>query len=76
MVAEVVSAGKCYTNFFKFLIVAGASDDTVSCCVMLEVLRVMSRNRVPYMHSITFIFNGAEENILQVISICIVFNQG
>jgi len=45
---------------------AGASDDAVSCGIMLEVLRVMSRDTSPHQHCVMFIFNGAEENILQV----------
>ena len=45
---------------------AGASDDAVSCSIMLEVLRVISRDASPHLHCVTFIFNGAEENIVQV----------
>jgi len=45
----------------------GASDDAVSCSIMLEVLRVMSRDPLPHLHCVMFIFNGAEENVLQVI---------
>ena len=45
---------------------AGASDDAVSCSVMLEVLNVMSRDTSPHQHCVIFLFNGAEENILQV----------
>lgn len=33
---------------------------------MLEVLRVMSREHKSFMHNVIFIFNGAEENVLQV----------
>lgn len=43
----------------------GASDDAASCCVMLEVLRVLSRQPEVRKHSILFLFNGAEETILQ-----------
>jgi len=44
----------------------GASDDTVSCSIMLEVLHVMSHDPSPHRHCVMFIFNGAEENIVQV----------
>ena len=44
----------------------GASDDAVSCSLMLETLRVLSQAKKPLKHNIVFVFNGAEENILQV----------
>lgn len=44
----------------------GASDDAVSCAVMLEVLRGMSVSSEPLQHAVVFLFNGAEENVLQV----------
>ncbi|XP_021489920.1 endoplasmic reticulum metallopeptidase 1 isoform X2 [Meriones unguiculatus] len=43
----------------------GASDDAVSCAVMLEVLRVMAASSEPLQHAVVFLFNGAEENVLQ-----------
>lgn len=43
----------------------GASDDGASCCVMLEILRVLSRQNFVNRHSIIFLFNGAEETPLQ-----------
>ncbi|XP_058462171.1 endoplasmic reticulum metallopeptidase 1-like [Malaya genurostris] len=43
----------------------GASDDGASCSVMLEIMRVMSRQHKPNRHSIIFLFNGAEETPLQ-----------
>ncbi|CAO2585140.1 Endoplasmic reticulum metallopeptidase 1 [Lemmus lemmus] len=43
----------------------GASDDAVSCAVMLEVLRGMSMLSEPLQHAVVFLFNGAEENVLQ-----------
>ncbi|XP_058813526.1 endoplasmic reticulum metallopeptidase 1-like [Topomyia yanbarensis] len=43
----------------------GASDDVASCAVMLEILRVMSRTPERNKHSIIFLFNGAEETLLQ-----------
>lgn len=39
----------------------GASDDIVMCCVMIEILRVLSRERERQRHSIVFLFNGSEE---------------
>ncbi|XP_063770059.1 endoplasmic reticulum metallopeptidase 1 isoform X2 [Pseudophryne corroboree] len=43
----------------------GASDDAVSCAVLLEILASLSSTSVPLKHAIIFLFNGAEENILQ-----------
>nr|XP_029712050.1 endoplasmic reticulum metallopeptidase 1-like [Aedes albopictus] len=43
----------------------GASDDGASCCVMLEIMRVLSREPKRNRHSIVFLFNGAEETPLQ-----------
>lgn len=44
----------------------GASDDAVSCCTMLEVLRCLTQSDSDEIkHGIIFLFNGAEENILQ-----------
>ena len=44
-----------------------ASDDAVSCGTMLEVLRCLSSEPDPLLaeHSLIFLFNGAEETILQ-----------
>jgi Peptidase family M28 len=43
----------------------GGSDDAVMICVMLEILRVLSRESKRQKHSIVFLFNGAEEVGLQ-----------
>ncbi|KAG8253992.1 hypothetical protein J6590_017375 [Homalodisca vitripennis] len=42
----------------------GASDDGLNCAVMLEVLRVISRQSTPLQQNIIFLFNGAEETPL------------
>uniref|UniRef100_I3K9A1 Endoplasmic reticulum metallopeptidase 1 n=1 Tax=Oreochromis niloticus TaxID=8128 RepID=I3K9A1_ORENI len=43
----------------------GASDDAVSCAVMLEVLHSLANQSTPLNHGVIFLFNGAEENVLQ-----------
>ncbi|XP_018415801.1 PREDICTED: endoplasmic reticulum metallopeptidase 1 isoform X2 [Nanorana parkeri] len=43
----------------------GASDDAVSCAVLLEILGSLSTTSASLKHAIIFLFNGAEENILQ-----------
>ncbi|XP_043797337.1 endoplasmic reticulum metallopeptidase 1-like isoform X2 [Apis laboriosa] len=43
----------------------GGSDDGASCAVMLEILRVISHSSKLLKHNIIFLFNGAEENLLQ-----------
>ncbi|KTF86537.1 hypothetical protein cypCar_00043985 [Cyprinus carpio] len=44
----------------------GASDDAVGCSVMLEVLHSLANLSTPLKHGVIFLFNGAEETILQV----------
>ncbi|KAM3846159.1 endoplasmic reticulum metallopeptidase 1 isoform 2-T2 [Vipera latastei] len=43
----------------------GASDDAISCSVMLEILHTLSKSSEPLQQSVIFLFNGAEESILQ-----------
>jgi len=43
----------------------GASDNMISCANMIEILRVLTRSTKPLRNDIIFLFNGAEENILQ-----------
>lgn len=43
----------------------GASDDTVSCAVMLETMRAITQTESEYIHNgFIFLFNGAEEGPL------------
>ena len=52
-------------NAFLF-IHSGAGDNAISCSVMLEMLRVFSVSEESLQHNLIFLFNGAEENLLQV----------
>lgn len=52
--------------------ILGGSDDAAGCAVMLEVFRVISQSRKYLRYNIIFLFNGAEENILQVKYISII----
>ena len=42
----------------------GASDDAVSCAIMLEVLDVITQSDESFKNNFIFLFNGAEENLL------------
>ncbi|KAJ2948720.1 hypothetical protein O0L34_g7978 [Tuta absoluta] len=43
----------------------GASDDGAGCAVLIEVLRALASTPHPLKHDAIFLFNGAEENIMQ-----------
>ncbi|XP_060607181.1 endoplasmic reticulum metallopeptidase 1-like [Ruditapes philippinarum] len=43
----------------------GAGDNAISCAIMIEIIRVLSQSATPIQHSMVFLFNGAEENLLQ-----------
>lgn len=47
------------------MILTGATDDLAACAVLLEVLRIISVTNTTLRHDLVFLFNGAEENILQ-----------
>ena len=44
-----------------------ASDDAVSCATMLEILQTLASDPRPFLpdHAVIFLFNGAEETVLQ-----------
>lgn len=56
----------CCCVFDLHTLLTGASDDAVSCAVMLEVLHSLANQSTPLHHGVVFLFNGAEENVLQV----------
>ncbi|XP_063977133.1 endoplasmic reticulum metallopeptidase 1-like [Diachasmimorpha longicaudata] len=52
-------------HFDSFVESPGGSDDGAGCAVMLEILRVMAQSPKILRNNIIFLFNGAEENLLQ-----------
>lgn len=53
----------CHTD--SVINAPGASDDAVACAIMLEILRAVAVEETPLLHPLIFLFNGAEENVLQ-----------
>lgn len=47
------------------VLLSGASDDGAGCAVLLEVMRALAATSRPLRHLAVFLFNGAEENIMQ-----------
>jgi acetylornithine deacetylase/succinyl-diaminopimelate desuccinylase-like protein len=44
----------------------GGSDDGASCAIMLEILQIITQMDHPLKHNLILLFNGAEENLMQV----------
>ena len=65
-VREMVFGQNFNNTHNLYCVFKGAGDDIASCAVMLELLRALYVTNEPLKHNVIFLFNGAEENILQV----------
>nr|CAD7263210.1 unnamed protein product [Timema shepardi] len=52
----------------------GGSDDGASCAIMLEILRVITQTNMPLKHNLVLLFNGAEENFMQLANALVVLS--
>jgi putative aminopeptidase FrvX len=60
---------KCSLNILQKAVIlfSGGSDDGASCAIMLEILQIITQMNQPLKHNLILLFNGAEENLMQVI---------
>ncbi|KAL0870216.1 hypothetical protein ABMA27_006357 [Loxostege sticticalis] len=54
-----------WSSKLSVVLLSGASDDGAGCAVLLEVMRALAATSRPLRHLAVFLFNGAEENIMQ-----------
>ena len=66
ILCEMVFGQNCNNTHNLYCVFKGAGDNIASCAVMLELLRALYVTNEPLKHNVIFLFNGAEENILQV----------
>jgi putative aminopeptidase FrvX len=62
----VLSVNKCQDSMQRDSF-SGGSDDGASCAIMLEILQIITQLDQPLKHNLILLFNGAEENLMQVI---------